>query len=97
MKKLLTERFQELAGLKPLNEAANCWGTANDIFGFNFPGGDECKECTGCGNIPCTGNLHSSKEECEEAQDPTGLTRGPSMGPSIDKPGMGGDMMYKRR
>ena len=31
MKKLLTERFQELAGIKPLYEVPSSWGSASDL------------------------------------------------------------------
>ena len=89
LKKVIQESIKEIQ----LNEYLNCWGKPNLVFGFNLgPAGDVCKECGGCGNVPCTGNLYTSKAECEKAQ---GLTRGPGTG--TGKPGMGRDMMNKRR
>jgi len=90
----LKEVKKAIAGIikqQQLNEAENCWGTVNGLFGFDLPGGNKCLACTGCG--VCPSHFHTSKAACEEAQGPVDdfVTLNPTGG--TGKPGMDRGMM----
>jgi len=70
LRKIIKESIREInIERQPINEGKICYATVNGVFGVNFPKGNQCKPCGGCGNVTCNNtNLFDTLEQCQAAQ-----------------------------